>query len=204
MDAGLLRAEDDVARGGHPELRRGGHPRPEDRRAHDRESLSRDVLRHVSGNHEAIPAHDRRGLRAAGVAQLSKHPLQRHQLPSCEKTHSLAPVLTHSTSERRERSFVAISVRRDRIPRSRWHVSASPPGDDSIDPRTRAPPSMNWTSSTQPREIRIFRADGRTSSPSSTSRTISSARVRPSRKNRPWHAYDITLSYSFRTETNSF
>ena len=89
------------------------------------------------------------------------------------------------------------------MPRSRWHVSMSDPGIASIDPRTRAPVSVKSTSSAQPRSrITCFPASSG-SSPSGRLRVTSSAKTIPSRKNSPWQAYDITLSYNFRIESSS-
>src|SRR5207302_85854 len=85
----------------------------------------------------------------------------------------------------------------------RDYVSMSDPGIASIDPRTRAPVSVKSTSSAQPRSrITCFPASSG-SSPRGRLRVTSSAKTIPSRKNSPWQAYDITLSYNFRIESSS-
>src|SRR5438093_1047697 len=173
----------------------GRHARPEDRRAHDRERFLRNGPWKIGRDDATIAIDHRDGLRLRHVAQRADHLRQGgHPPPSRSKTHSRPPVLTHSTSAKRTRCFVFASRSFERIPRSRWHVSTSPPGIASIEPRTLAPESVKETSSAQPRSRITFRPNSSGSSPRARFFVTSSARTMPSRKTRPWHAYDMTLS----------
>src|SRR6266511_4316364 len=189
--------EQDSARGAVAELRCRGHARSDDRGAHDRKGLLRDGRREFRGDHAPVAGDDgdRLGLRHVleGANHLGQH---RHAPPSRSNTHSRAPMLAHSTSASRTRCFVLASSNFDRIPRSRWHVSTStsPPAVASMDPRTRTPASVKSTSSAQPRSMIVCLPTSSGSSPSDRDFVISSAKTIPSRKKRPWHAYDMTLS----------
>src|SRR6266702_1212737 len=191
----VVRFEQDTMRRRVPELRRRGHGGTEDCRTHDREGFLGDRRGKLRGNDATIAVDHRDRLGARHVLEGAHHLRERrHDPPSRSKTHSRAPVLTHSTSARRTRRFAFASRSFDKIPRSRWHVSISAPAAASIEPRTRAPASVKRTSSAQPRSMIVRLPTSSGSSPRDKDRVISSARTMPSRKNRPWQAYDITLS----------
>src|SRR2546427_677753 len=171
------------------------HSCSEDCRTHDRERLLRNIPRKIGGDDATISVDHGNGLRLRHVAEGADHFHQRgHVPPSCSNTHSRPPVLTHSTSANRTRCLVFASSSFERIPRSRWHVSTSPPDTASMEPRTRAPESVKETSSAQPRSRITFLPTSSGSSPRARLFVTSSARTIPSRKKRPWHAYDMTLS----------
>src|SRR2546425_295384 len=171
------------------------HACSEDCRTHDRERLLRNIPRKIGGDDATISIDHGNGLRLRHVAEGADHFHQRgHVPPSCSNTHSRPPVLTHSTSANRTRCLVFASRSFERIPRSRWHVSTSPPDTASMEPRTRAPESVKETSSAQPRSRITFLPTSSGSSPRARLFVTSSARTIPSRKKRPWHAYDMTLS----------
>src|SRR6266508_1860651 len=181
--------EQDPARGVVAELRRRGHARSDDGGAHDRKGLLRDGRREFRGDHAPVTGDDGDRLSVRHVLEGAHHLGKgRHAPPSRSNTHSRAPMLAHSTSASRTRCFVLASSNSDRIPRSRWHVSTSPPAVASMDPRTRTPASVKRTSSAQPRSMIVCLPTSSGSSPSDRDFVISSAKTIPSRKNRPWHA----------------